>query len=118
MNPSTPHTPGKWKSELLGTNSGQWFSIYVEDDRYQDGRRELFESATVQINVARRNSLKPRWKDTEEADEIRANVSLALAAPKMLNALKAVQALLPADTQAKIETLILEAESLPDEGGL
>jgi hypothetical protein len=41
----------------------------------------------------------------------RANAHLIAAAPELLNALKAVQALLPADIQSKIESLIAKAET-------
>lgn len=85
---SAKHTPGEWKSEVIGTNSGQWIRIYVDDERYEDGH-ELFESSTVQTRT-----LKPGWKDTEDADEIRANVALVKAAPRTLAALKVAEPLL------------------------
>lgn len=103
------YTQGEWKLEHVNTGSGKWIRIFVDDENYEDGK-ELFESGTVQINTAR-NTLKRRWKDTKEASEIRANAALVIAAPKMLRALKAVQALLPEDVQGKVEALILEAET-------
>ena len=85
-NKEVTHTQGEWKSEIEGTNTGQWLVIYVDDPNVDGEKRELFSSETVRTAVGKRNTLKPTFRDCINADEIRANVALAKAAPDMLAA--------------------------------
>jgi hypothetical protein len=83
------HTDGPWKIRPNGTMSGRWLTIYVDDESWDGGIRELLQSDTIEVNVARDDD-EERWQPTEHAEEIKAAVLLAAAAPSLLAACEAV----------------------------
>jgi hypothetical protein len=79
----TTHTPAPWLVEEDVSNYTINLLIYAEDERYEDGRLELFESTALA-----ELSNGTGWQWYEDADTIRANVRLAQHAPQLFEALK------------------------------
>ncbi len=73
------HTPGPWKIEYAETRM-RWPVIYVEDEAWDGGRREIVSLST---HVARRMT-DDKWRKTRDAAESEANARLIAAAPRML----------------------------------
>lgn len=81
------HTPGPWKIEIDGTNSGRWPHIRTTGPYFDDGS----ERTIAELECIRVVSKGRRWQKTPDADEIEANASLIAAAPELLAACKFVQ---------------------------
>jgi hypothetical protein len=78
-------TNAPWRVRLNGTGSGRWLEVVGEDNYYQGGGAHvLLEAHTVALN---NRGTSEAWEPTEDAEEIKANVFLAAAAPEMYKAL-------------------------------
>jgi hypothetical protein len=86
----TTHTPAPWLSEErtrydgTGRPMARYAVIVAEDETYEDGQLELFQSTTLATHRS------ATWCEYDDADTIRANVRLAQAAPLLFDALRAL----------------------------
>lgn len=81
---TAPFLAGPWDAVEEGNATNRWMAVFAHDERYEGDQVELFRSAALGA------AGDQHYEDYEDADELRAVIRLAAAAPLLRDALRAL----------------------------